>query len=1242
MSGFDSIAKLIPKPLPETQDALENEQRYTKVLLKKVQEKADNAKDYELGKACAERLKKLSEKLAELTKQSQQAQIHLAEAAKAEFEKKLSSHSFTDWVKENPASAVMIGTGILSLASSLVLDENNWFRKTLRTVRNTLGLGFLGYGLWNTYQDYKDSKAPAPKSEKAEPEKADKPAATIPAAVSSIPPAPAPEAAAVSPEKKAIDALEQAKKEADEKARKADDVLQPLYEDDSASSAPEDRAVLRDAIQAQEEVLKKIPNETPEVKEKYAKRIARAAPFAADPDNKSMLEEYGEKILNYLQTGFTVLSGLATERWIISKFFEVFYERGRLTNKPLLAAMRDGNLSGAAKLIEQSLKIEHWSLLGPCQKLLGLRAEIEKGNKAYLDLVRKIGEAEGLLENVGDLPQVEEKVLKKAEEILGLEKDRKGLAGWWKGKHAQQPACEKLLAMKKVRDAKFLEEEAIFRILRQGGLAPSGTPEELVNAAEEIVEKFKPRGMIGRFFAGENRLLMRGGLLDARFSPALREVTEGKEGVGRVFQALEESRAGAKSAKRILAEPGRLRKGAAFLRMKFGYQSTDMKLFFELVDKNADQVVRLIKIHGSGVVEALSKVSMTEGEFSHVLTALEKVHAGKISSWSKQIQDILAFVRAAPKNPEILRIYQILTGSLPEEIGLSEMNTLVKIAEDESEALQLGRILRAAKVEESAIEKFIIALKTRNVSVIGEVIKESKIVRLKNGMWKLLAWTKYAPKALSYGLRYGVPAVAGIVSALSELNVEGDNEGLKAVGVEKAEIAASTGLFFTVEGPIASQIDKAVLARYGASSRLLNIGSKVALPLAILVSGLEYMTTTALDATKEHVMQRDDYLIMAMKPKEGHEELIHQWFTTGDDLALSDRLHSTYLGPEKNYYEWQKTRTKTKIIDALIFFESSGESEEYRQYRMKFIEAYTNGSFNISNLEEGRTLLAKSKIFADMMSDRGGMGFRDKKFDPQLISKEEVRNIFFGAEAVNSQKLEDFFSFHFKENGEKLFSRIRHLDTNYLNYALSIIHRYQALKTDNTDTQENKTWVQFENVVSEYLKFKGLKQEKICNETPEKVKSEMENFKNVFFDPAENYESLKGEFEPKSAAINGIYELAKFFGYQSSPDFSSLQNFFTPDHASRHGIYWNGEQWKVNIVGGFDRSCGGREKTGEAVLSMLKVFKNHPDDIFPSRYDYVLDVKGRRDDEEKRAEQVKTMISIMSKAVFGNKQGISE
>lgn len=429
------------------------------------------------------------------------------------------------------------------------------------------------------------------------------------------------------------------------------------------------------------------------------------------------------------------------------------------------------------------------------------------------------------------------------------------------------------------------------------------------------------------------------------------------------------------------------------------------------------------------------------------------------------------------------------------------------------------------------------------------------------------------------------------------------------------------------------------------------IGGAVALlPAMIIGAGImaaAHMATSAFEAEAEIAMKSNDYLKLG-KAK-GRNELLHRWYTTGDDLGAGESYSSFFrIKYSTESFHMERSTTRLKIVEALLLMEGGAEELEksdFNTYRMRYIMAVTT-DLDVANFHDGQKVLESSRLFASIMSKRdkvleyrtgaGEEGLRkinlsDPSYDADKISRTQIPLIMQVARRNTADRMqENLAGLSSQEEKVPLMSRITGIDPNYLNYAVNVIFEYLGGESEGVSDEDLLKWQKLAMNIIEYLGFTGFGYQPQSGggngkESFDAVRHVLLNSKAT---PKSLHENMEG-FAPASPGISALNEVAKFYNFRKTPTLANLQLFFKEEYASLFGLYWNGSQWCTNDKNGLDEGHG--SNVDAAVKSMIKEFTEGAGDEIESRFDNAMDFnwRGVRDDAMKRTAQVKHIASLM-------------
>jgi hypothetical protein len=562
---------------------------------------------------------------------------------------------------------------------------------------------------------------------------------------------------------------------------------------------------------------------------------------------------------------------------------------------------------------------------------------------------------------------------------------------------------------------------------------------------------------------------------------------------------------------------------------------------------------------------------------------------------------------------------------------------------DGATAEQIAAALRAQGVSPAAAEAGLQALRQeRHIGKLMQLLDNLRILRfggalrgLGNVALRCLTFRKVAQAAPPI---VGVAVNVYLANAAWEMAKEfKENPKLADLYRYKAKMFATAGFAdLAIEGLIIAG----------------RVGIKGNLALTAGIMALQYMVEGAIDAHAETLMGSNDYIRIGRE--NGIEELIHRWYTTGEDTNAGEEYDSVFtLGNRgQEYYGFHRSFTREKIIDALLALTSQGMSEENILYRKNYIasQAY---QLNVFNFQQGQQLLANSMAFASIMEDRNTelaiqdpsetINLNDQRFDNQRISTEDINRIYKAGRNQLNNGIKVFLREAIEGNdadAEQLSSRLRNLDRNYLSHSINVIFGYLSSKAkeEREPTEVEMMWLKLGTLLITYLQYEGVSF--AINPAVSVEANSMADMHQAYFNTRLNpleVEALKGDFARPSAAVAALYEVAQFYGYQGRPHEEDLKKFFDESHEGMYGIYWKGNEWRTNELGRTTADRRHESTIDEAVIAIINRFKVHPDRILESRHDYLTDelMGEARDDEVRRHEQIKFLATRMNDIYVG-------
>lgn len=684
-----------------------------------------------------------------------------------------------------------------------------------------------------------------------------------------------------------------------------------------------------------------------------------------------------------------------------------------------------------------------------------------------------------------------------------------------------------------------------------------------------------------------------------------------------------------------------------------------------VVGDNADEVIRSVT------------TATSEAEFLQRLR-----QSGLITEAADVVRPAGAAVETAESAARSLRhldsaIEAIRNG---ERVGFRQLNALRSAAN----SADFADRLRAAGVASDKIDEVVRLLRGEaELARLKTGLEATGVLRLSRGVSGMINVARIGGPLLA-----GAGVVAGGAEAWQSFAMAREvqnNDELREIYYARGgvNIAAMLGNLAIDVGAIAgSRIAAATAGRavLGVAGRgLAYVGGAAALPLTIIFETSRYMISGALEAQAEIARTNEDWLREAsqkgyeaagvtirrdsngeMIPPSAVEQqrindeirnvLIHDWYTTGEDVNAGEAYSSFFTPHTIENYRDQRVNTRLKLVEAIIKLETGNRSNTYNGYRVRYIESKTS-RFNVQDFMKAEKVLEESRIFADIMENRdqvlnrtyedgtqATLNLRDAKYDLENIQIADVIAVSSAAEQQNNNEIKQLI-------GDALFDRITNpdtgLDKNYLNYAISVMMAYicevqsehPEQELSEADTKIQRT----AEALRKYLEFEGYRF--TPNMSLSDPRAHMEDVNKVIFDETISAEEITERmgFTPRSKGVAGLYVYASALGYKGSPNIGGLQSFFTEAKKDRFGIYWrpdtsivgNGE-WVVNEEGmESDNEAGSNPDV--AVLEMIRIIREEPGNILTSRFDYITDLTDR-DDEKKRVDMILKLADMMERA----------
>lgn len=598
------------------------------------------------------------------------------------------------------------------------------------------------------------------------------------------------------------------------------------------------------------------------------------------------------------------------------------------------------------------------------------------------------------------------------------------------------------------------------------------------------------------------------------------------------------------------------------------------------------------------------------------------------------------------------------------------------------EALQqLGKtdeaadVLKAAGVPAQAADEIAATLKTesslnRIVSRMARVLPEVKIP-FASGLIRI---AKFAPPALA-----AVGAVAAIWEARQQYALAEEFKSNPDVVAYLKVKAYTTG---TV-GVVGLAADIGITIAVGASA--------AAVPLILLTGSLmliQEAVVSAMEAAAEQEMEADDFYQLALREgqrisgvrppqipegqrpnaeqmselmmasmkiqDQGKRYLLHQWYTTGNDLEIGERTLAAYSTWTTEDLHEGRSNTRSDMIQALIKLDTPAPLQKdpvYMGYRFKYITAVT-ADLNVESYAQAQLYLAQSKVFADTMRFREVNGqpvIYRLKTGPDTTEEITVSEVKYNLETISSQDVVKIFNAVSGANtaefintiGNPLFRRISSLDPNYLQFSLNVLQAYLQANIDQKGSNERYDRLdKLSGLLEIWMRSLGIPYVR-SQDAESYFDEEIEGVEKVLSFENLSEEEVRHEMEgrmPNSPGTAAFYILAQYFGYTGMPNIGQLRLFFNERNAARTGVYWDGKNWRVNETWDYDDNSWrawvpmtDSENTNVAAQRVIAAFRAEPDEIIESDRDSALDMH-HRDDLERRIIMVNALANRMQSA----------
>ena len=535
-----------------------------------------------------------------------------------------------------------------------------------------------------------------------------------------------------------------------------------------------------------------------------------------------------------------------------------------------------------------------------------------------------------------------------------------------------------------------------------------------------------------------------------------------------------------------------------------------------------------------------------------------------------------------------------------------------KAAKDATKVASLEREVRAAaSVAQDALEA-----SGKTVANIGKL-----------GRWGTAF--KWGGRALG-GVGVGFSAFSAISSGYESITTDVEGRGT-IKGVEAGLWTANA---------IADGAALAVM--FGAEGAAVTYASAAAVPLVPLT----YAGTTVTETLYEETKTDAEWL----KEKATNPySILHHFYTSMNSVSLGDAWVTVGSESLTERRDKAKTETMHRIYRGMIAFQKDPALlAEIQQGKLTLEQVDARIEKNYSKYHEfyfqyvrpvglqsygtAQQFALEAQMFDDIMEKRDEARTRQQPFivmgdDKQPFSLHLDRyNI--NEDGTLSEGQRSFNPSHvvqsYKETMIRIFERdvIRkgNLDRMDSAYLIRLYVQIGRMLGDSSpfkaaiDREEGLRDALFRQAVglSSYLKCArninmtfaaGHEEYKKPPMSLEDIKKQLDGIDSVDNQAYLNFEKENYRMTP---AMNAVYRLAEYFGYDGRPDEAQLKAFFHEGAASFHGLYWDGEEWVLQERGWESDDELGSELSEKMVLEVIKTMRDQPDNILEHRSDTVF------------------------------------
>ncbi len=328
-------------------------------------------------------------------------------------------------------------------------------------------------------------------------------------------------------------------------------------------------------------------------------------------------------------------------------------------------------------------------------------------------------------------------------------------------------------------------------------------------------------------------------------------------------------------------------------------------------------------------------------------------------------------------------------------------------------------------------------------------------------------------------------------------------------------------------------------------------------------------------------------------------EIMHQMYR---GLVASEKDRNIVLKMQENI----GADEKNKAIESLI-------EKNYSKYHEYYFRKM--GPSNLGTYQSASRFIQEANIFDRIMQARDEAKEAGNKFElngngTTYKLHEDDFDITGGIDNPKAKKMymPDRIVKAYKETSLELLTsnttlaeNLEQIDTSYLLYLGNQLDlRYRSGKDSTgllliSNYLELKRGINFGKAISQKMYTR-----EISDEALKKAVEDLGNKNN------ESYLKFEKNNSKKTSALHALYKLAESYGYTGTAKEGSLKTFFNEKAASYHGLYWDGEVWKLQEAGmEFDDEIGSF-LTKEMIQKLITSLRKKRGDIIEHRSDAIV------------------------------------